>query len=72
MDKIVKRIEELFQSTPPRREVTPVYLPLLASAVISIHTSPKGGDPFGGGRAHLDMISIHTSPKGGDITPAYR
>ena len=68
----VRQVQEQFQSTPPRREVTPVYLPLLASAVSSIHTSPKGGDLFQVPVSLRQLISIHTSPKGGDITPAYR
>ncbi len=34
----------LFQSTPPRREVTVCGEVARAGQVISIHTSPKGGD----------------------------
>ena len=34
----------LFQSTPPRREVTHEFIYLRRTDVISIHTSPKGGD----------------------------
>ena len=58
-----------FQSTPPRREVTPDETFTLSVGEISIHTSPKGGDeqvvatvlPI------VEQISIHTSPKGGDV-----
>ena len=42
MPKIPKRV--LFQSTPPRREVTDEEVALAGDFEISIHTSPKGGD----------------------------
>ena len=34
----------VFQSTPPRREVTKIVEFSEIDALISIHTSPKGGD----------------------------
>ncbi|RYN12397.1 hypothetical protein PG2022B_1697 [Bifidobacterium animalis subsp. animalis] len=37
-----------------------------AARLFPIHTSPKGGDPFGDGLLVASQISIHTSPKGGD------
>ena len=60
-------VRTIFQSTPPRREVTSAeyegYWPL----PISIHTSPKGGDAGSGSGGAWVPISIHTSPKGGDV-----
>ena len=56
-----------FQSTPPRREVTRDTMDAATTVVISIHTSPKGGDEFHANNGRSYDISIHTSPKGGDI-----
>ena len=58
-----------FQSTPPRREVTDAHGSAPAMGVISIHTSPKGGDLFQMPVSLRQLISIHTSPKGGDKRP---
>ncbi len=55
-----------FQSTPPRREVTGPLVESGDGTVISIHTSPKGGDLQAHGLMERSDISIHTSPKGGD------
>ena len=41
---------------------------VLVERVISIHTSPKGGDDLPAVRFGDLAISIHTSPKGGDQT----
>ena len=58
-----------FRPTPPRREVTRELRDLYPEAVISIHTSPKGGDQSGQGPQEVEpKISIHTSPKGGDTS----
>ena len=56
----------VFQSTPPRREVTDVDDDGVDDSIISIHTSPKGGDNIHGVHGLIGGISIHTSPKGGD------
>ena len=56
----------LFQSTPPRREVTTTTEDMLIETAISIHTSPKGGDLEESRHDVGEHISIHTSPKGGD------
>ena len=56
----------LFQSTPPRREVTERYVCRPDRRAISIHTSPKGGDILVQILTQQPDISIHTSPKGGD------
>ena len=45
-----------------------VYMILL----ISIHTSPKGGDAVKRHGVWMVDISIHTSPKGGDRRGAIR
>ena len=37
-------LTNLFQSTPPRREVTDADDDGVDDSIISIHTSPKGGD----------------------------
>ena len=58
--------EAIFQSTPPRREVTPSKLKPNIVNSISIHTSPKGGDEPTRYAHEQYRISIHTSPKGGD------
>ncbi len=39
--------------------------------VISIHTSPKGGDRVDTAAIRQTNISIHTSPKGGDEVAAH-
>ena len=56
----------VFQSTPPRREVTIRTTLRESPALISIHTSPKGGDATRHQPDSTPHISIHTSPKGGD------
>ena len=47
-----------FQSTPPRREATQVLLVVCVFVEISIHASPKGGDPVDiGDDAHTDHFN---------------
>ena len=65
-------LHSLFQSTPPRREVTRHPLRRTHRRVISIHTSPKGGDSRCSPFLFQVWISIHTSPKGGDLFAARR
>ena len=46
MGPIARPVSSSFQSTPPRREVTFGEQPGDLFVGISIHTSPKGGDPL--------------------------
>ena len=66
MGLVVDPIQRVFQSTPPRREVTQVEATRKREAEFQ-STPPRrevtladADDAFAGG------ISIHTSPKGGD------
>ncbi len=65
-------LKMVFQSTPPRREVTAGRGRVGQVCVISIHTSPKGGDLRAMPTPSRCLISIHTSPKGGDEPIAFQ
>ena len=60
--------EEGFQSTPPARGATLLFLFGRDLRPISIHAPREGGDdcrPWG--RISLDPISIHAPREGGDV-----
>ena len=56
----------IFQSTPPRREVTHAQSDTNQRHVISIHTSPKGGDM--GATIHIDVPKFQSTPPRREVT----
>ena len=55
-----------FQSTPPVKAATQLFMGLIGALPISIHAAREGGDDSIGVRNKLPRISIHAAREGGD------
>ena len=55
-----------FQSTPPVKAATSIFVSFLPSVSISIHAAREGGDELEGESTVRTWISIHAAREGGD------
>jgi len=57
-------IEQMFQSTRPRRARLALYLPSLFFVNVSIHAPAKGATELHGSHVSAKVVSIHAPAKG--------
>ena len=58
--------DKIFQSTPPVKAATPIYVATAVLEDISIHAAREGGDSKQAHRRSISHISIHAAREGGD------
>ena len=61
-----------FQSTPPVKAATPIYVATAVLDDISIHAAREGGDLSPTEARKRRMISIHAAREGGDLLHVFR